>query len=504
MEKSMWKKLRDNYFVHFLALILTVFALVGKPIPYSNDFSYLLRLLSTYNSQLFQNDIAFSAYQNEHWLFNHLFGVLTLFLSVEIVGWVGRFLCWSALIALLLRLGKRWEIPLWMASLAVFLWLCLGQTIVNDEWMFGGFEAKCVAYIFLLFALDRFCDGRDLSSAALLGLAFSFHPIVGLWGILASILALIVSHKDLVRTGRVILVSAAFSSIGLIPVLIMKANSATSSVENLQYLELIKFPFHFDPYAWARSSIIFVTLLGAAAVSLHVRKQRSDAPPTFLAAFLVFLGIFFLFGLLLRVFDQYALLEFMPMRLFPVFAPLFFLFYLGAAFREKLDRTLLISVTMIVFIFSLWTKLPIRTYEQVRSTYEEWSRPTDDTGEAFIWLNKNTPGDSVVIAPPWRYDFWYLSRRAKIVSYHQPIYSDLGEWQTRVDRLTGKALVENGIREDVELSKFYFGLSADEIKRISLKYNATYLVSESDYPFPLVYSKGKTKIFSLKKGLPNK
>ncbi|NNE98960.1 MAG: hypothetical protein HKN25_08055 [Pyrinomonadaceae bacterium] len=498
MDKSVLEKIRDNYFVHFSALFLTVFAFVGKPIPYSNDFSYLLRLISTYNSEFLKNDLTFSAYQNEHWLFNHLFGVFTLFLSIEVIGWLGRFACWSILIALLLRLGKRWKIPLWMVTLSIFLWLSIGQSIVNDEWMFGGFEAKCVAYIFLLTALDRFCDGRDFSSAALLGLSFSFHPLVGLWGFLASVLALIVFHKDLVRTGKVILIGAAFSLIGLIPLLIMKANSVDSTSENLQYLELVKFPFHFDPFAWARSSILFLFLLGVFIIALHIRLKDSEAPSKFLFAFLVFLGSFFFAGIGLRFFDQYALLEFMPMRLYPVFAPLFFLFYFGAACKNKIDRSVIIPVAVVVLIMSVWTKLPLRTYATLNSTYEAWTQTKDDTAHTFIWLRENTPSDSIVIAPPWRYDFWYLSHRARIVSYHQPIYSDLNEWQTRLEKLTGKALPENGFREDEELSKFYLGLATDEIKAIASAYNATYLVSETDYPLPLVFKKGNIKVFRLK------
>lgn len=492
------KKIRDNYFVHFSALFITVFALVGKPVPYSNDFSYLLRLVSTYNPYFLQNDITFSSYPYEHWLFNHLFGLLTLIFSIEVVGWLGRLAVWSILMALLLRLGKRWEIPLWMISGSIFIWLCIGQTIVNDEWMFGGFEAKCVAYIFLLLALDRFCDGRDLSSAALLGLCFSFHPLVGLWGVSASIFALLVFHKDLVRTGKVILVSAAFSIIGLIPILIMKANSISSTAENLQYLELVKFPFHFDPYSWARSSILFLIFLGGATAFFHFRKKESETPPAFFIYFLGFLGVFFIAGLLLRVFEQYALLEFMPMRLFPVFAPLFFLFYFASAYANKTNKTILLGVLSLTLVFSAWTKLPLQTIEKVRTTYAHWTEKSDETAQAFIWIKENTPEDALVIAPPWRYDFWYLSNRAKIVSYHQPIYSNLTEWQTRLDKLTGEAKPENGIREVSELSKVYFGLSENQIQNVSQEYKADFLVSETDYSYPVVYSKGKVKVYSLR------
>ena len=148
--------LKENFYLQFFALLGAVFLFVGKPVPSSNEFSYLLRLRKVYDPNYLASDITFSTPANEYWLFDHIFGLLTFFLSIEMIGWLGRIACWSVLLFALMKLGKRWEIPLWTISVSIFLWLYVGQSIIADEWMFGGFEAKCVAYICLIFALESF------------------------------------------------------------------------------------------------------------------------------------------------------------------------------------------------------------------------------------------------------------------------------------------------------------------------------------------------------------
>ena len=385
-----------------------------------------------------------------------------------------------------------------MISGSIFIWLCFGQSIIADEWMFGGFEAKCVAYILLLFAIDRFCDSRDLSSGVLLGMTFSLHPIVGLWGIAAALIALFIHHWDFLRTLKVAGVTAVFALFGLIPLLIMRANSQTATAENLEFLQLVKFPFHFDPFSWAKSSILLVIIFLAFCLYVHFQdKERS--PNKFLILFLSALGFFFLAGILLRTFDQFELLEFMPMRLFPLFAPLFFLFYLGKAFKENLlTKPFVIGLLSGILFLTVWTSLPLRAVSQIQQNHKSWTETPDDTAEVFIWLRKNSETNAVVIAPPWRFDYWYLSKRASVVNYHQPIFSNLDEWQTRLHSLVGPPTKNREYREDEEFATFYKALTKEKIEELARKYKAGYFVTESEYDFPLVFSKGKTKVYSVR------
>jgi len=491
------KSLKENFYLQFTALLGAVFLLVGKPVPYSNEYSYLLRLRKVYDPAFLANDVTFSTLTNEYWLFDHIFGLLTLFLSIEIVGWIGRIACWSILLFALMKLGKRWEIPALTISVSIFLWLYVGQSIIADEWMFGGFEAKCAAYICLIFALDRFCEEQDISSAILLGLAFSFHPIVGLWGIAAAVPALLICRRDIRQILKVIIVTGAFSLIGAIPLLQMRANSVEPTTENLKYFQLIKFPHHFDPFSWSRSEIFLLCLLMAFCLIIHI-QIKSAKPPKFLLTFLTILGVFFVSGILLRVLNQYELMKYTPTRLFAVFIPLFFFYYLSKAYQQNLlQKPLQVAVLLPIILLSLWNRIPVRGFNQAKATYEIWNQQPDDTADAFAWLKNNTPKDTLVIAPPWRYDFWYLSERAEVVNYRKPIIADIGEWQARLDNLTGEAKPEDGSREEIELAKFYFEINKETMDSLADKYKAEYFISETDYSYPIVYSKGKVKIYRL-------
>lgn len=489
------KNLKENFYFQFFALLGVVFLLVGKPVPYSNEYSYLLRLRKVYDSNFLARDITFSTPADEYWLFEHIFGLPTLVFSIETIGWFGRIACWSILLFALMRLGKRWQIPLWTISLSIFLWLYVGQSIVADEWMFGGFEAKCVAYICLIFALNFFCGEHDRLAAVLLGLAFAFHPIVGLWGIAAAIPALLICRRNFRQIIKIGAITGAFSLVGAIPLLKMRGESVEPTLENLKYFQLVKFPHHFDPFSWSRSETLLLGFLIAFCVIVHFRIKTAK-PPDFLIAFLTLLGVFFVCGIAARAFDLFEIMKYTPTRLFAVFVPLFFFFYLSRAFCENLLKNpLLIAALLPVLILSLWTRIPTRGYAQTKATYEAWQKSPDDAAQAFVWLKNNTPQDITVIAPPWRYDFWYLSERAELVNYRKPVIADVGEWQNRLDELIGKAAPENGFREEEELAKFYFKLNKETVDALAEKYGAQYFISETDYPYPVVFAKGDVKIY---------
>src|SRR5688500_9968784 len=97
------------FWVCLVFLFLVVLALHGKAVPFNNEYLYLLRL----QPDFLPNDWSFSRFANEHWLFNSIFSLLGYLISIEAIGWLGRFACWTLCLIALLRLGKRWEIPYW-------------------------------------------------------------------------------------------------------------------------------------------------------------------------------------------------------------------------------------------------------------------------------------------------------------------------------------------------------------------------------------------------------
>jgi hypothetical protein len=494
------EKLKENFYAQFAVLLGTVFILWGKPVPYSNETSYLLRLVKVYRPDFLLNDITFATPANEHWFFDHIFGLLTLVFSLEFIGWTGRILCWTALLYALIKLGRNWKISLWLISFSIFLWLCLGQSIVADEWMIGNFEAKCIAYICFLFALDLFCKGREILPAILLGLTFSFHPAVGFWGIPATILALAISRWDFVRILKITFISGVFSLFGLIPLLFSEVAGSINTAEDWKFFVLVGYPFHYDPFVFAKSSIILLVFLMAFCFLFYLQNRTNETDKTlkFFTTFLAILFIFFCAGIILRIFGQFELLRLMPMRLFPVFAPLIFLFSLAKAYQQKVfvpPAGLLMIIGLLCLLG--WISPFSTALSGFQQTIREWRTGKDNAVQTFIWLKNNTPNGTVVIAPPWRKDVWYYSERAQIINYgHAPV-SNLGEWQMRLDLLVGKRPLEKSVRLKDEMEEFYNNLTADEIGNISKKYNAQYLVTEADYSFPVAFQSGKFKVYQL-------
>ncbi|MCY7375202.1 MAG: hypothetical protein LH472_04435 [Pyrinomonadaceae bacterium] len=55
-------------------MLLFVFLLWGKSVPYGNEFPYLLRLIKEAQPDFLAGDWTFFAAAKEHWLFNRVFG----------------------------------------------------------------------------------------------------------------------------------------------------------------------------------------------------------------------------------------------------------------------------------------------------------------------------------------------------------------------------------------------------------------------------------------------
>ena len=171
-------KLKDAFFLNFAVLFAYVLILnrEGSYVPSNNEFVYLLYLAKLWNPNFLSNDWTFSGPLPSHLVFNLLFGPLTLVFSSG-----GCRLDWSDSF---LVFNSSSPPPIWKAlpNSAMddygcnSLWLFYRQSIVGGEWILGTFEAKCIAYALLFFALNGFMQQRVILPSILLGLAFSFHP----------------------------------------------------------------------------------------------------------------------------------------------------------------------------------------------------------------------------------------------------------------------------------------------------------------------------------------
>ena len=475
----------------FAVLLLAIILFHGKTVPFSNEFLYLLRL----KPEFLPNDWTFSRPANEHWFFNFLFSFPARFFSLEALGWAGRISVWSLSLIALLKLGRRWEIPFWAIAASIFVWLAYAQSVVGDEWIFGGFEAKTVSYVCLLFALNEFSKQKITLPAILLGLSFSFHPAVGLWAIPAVGLALMFEKIPTSDFLKLVGVTFIFSLPGLIPIFIEQAGVEAYSFEDWEFVVLYRVPWHLDIFQFSRSGrvLIFVMLI----FNCYALWKSENFALRFLLKFQIFLGAFFLFGVVLRWLELYPLLRFMPMRLFPVFTPLFFIFtafYLIPRLASKKQKIIL---SLFAIIAVSWMNPFGRTYSQIRETVRTWTAVPDDVEKTSRWIAANTPPDALVIQPPNRREVWFFSKRAAIVSYSYPTYDRLSEWRGRIADLTGNLKISKGDAASEEIERAFNQLSEVQVEKIKQKYDASYLVSRAVYSYPIIFETETYKVYQL-------
>jgi hypothetical protein len=480
----------------------------GSSVPSNNEFVYLPYLAKAWNPAFLSNDWTFSGPLPSHVVFNLLFGPLTLLFPLEVVGWIGRTLSWSLILVALLQLGRHFRIPLWMITVAILSWLFYGQSIVGGEWVLGTFEAKSIAYALLFFALDGFVRQRVILPWILLGLAFSFHPLVGLWAMLAIGLSLLILGYSTDAIIKCACYTALFALPGVIPLLLTSFEDGSEPSEVWKFITLVVIPYHFDPYYFGGNKLLLLLLALMLGFNyLHYRLVGKSPVLQFMIIFQAFLGFFFILGFLLRFTENYQLLVLMPCRLFPVLIPLFFFFCLVSALYDygsiKSGKSLILAGFLIVA--ALGNPINLFVDRMIRH-YDLWTRQEEDVKTAFKWIAENTPADSIVISPPWRGDSFYLTRRAQVASWWLPRFDRLTEWRERLELLAGDL---SSVREGTtkarmeQMTSHYHQLTATDIASITEKYGAEYLVSSVGYSYPVLFESGIYKVYSLRKDGPS-
>ncbi|MEO5656429.1 MAG: DUF6798 domain-containing protein [Nitrospiria bacterium] len=500
--------LRDRLWLNALAVGAVIVAFKATPVPFRNELVYLVLLAKQWNPGYLANDWTLSGPWAEKLVFNTVFGPLTLVASIETVGWIGRVLIWAGAIWLLFVLGRKLDLPRWLVSAAVILWVVYGdvdRTTTGREWMLDGFEAKPVAYLLLLGALIACLQGRRFVPWMLLGLSFSMHPAVGLWGAAAVGGAWLVTRRPVPDLLRGAMVTGLFALPGLWSLLPVVANGAllgqgSASAADRAFVVLMRMSHHLDPFTFVKQDVLVLYLFLLFNV-LHVRRQRPHPAFEFVLAFELCLGAIYAVGFGFRYLEHYTLLKLMPFRVFSLLIPLFFFFHLAHAYQTWRLRPLAPAAVLVglVCLASLGSPI-VQTVDQLRAHAALWTaHEADDVERAFRWVATHTPQDAIVISPPWRKDAFYLTGRAQVVSWSILRNDQLGEWRRRIEALAGPFPLTPRSHEEIEagIRTAYAGRSESDMAALARRYGASYLVTDAPYDFPLLFSAGRTRVYAL-------
>lgn len=508
------------------AVVAVALALYGWPVPRLSEELYLPVVRRAADSGYLRGDWTFSGGFAEHWLFDHLFAPIAGALSISAFGWLGRLVFWPVLAFLLVRIGARLGLSPWSAGAAVSLWLLFNQSALGGEWIIGTFEAKTVAYVFLLGAFLAATSRRVPLALALLGLTVSFHPAVGLWGAWGTGLALLALPETRGSTLRWCWLGALFGLPGIVGAL-GALGGGPGALQRFVVLEAI--PYHIDPFfggrtlPWGQVALHLVTLAAMLAFNLWAARRRGpDLAQRFFVAFQLAAVVPFAFAFLARGLHLWGFLQLMPLRSFPLVVPLVFFVQAVATIRQRrsarpethlgprrarrarqLRRRAVVAATVVVVAVALLPTAPLLAGPRmIRRNVAAWTAP-DPTADAFRWVRDHTPRGITCIFPITRQDSFSRAERPQVASWQAIRYDRLATWHERASRLVGgpsyfAGRVWHGDLAD--LAAAYEHLSAEQVGAIARRYHATCLVTSAVYGFPVLHRVGSVRVYALPAG----
>jgi hypothetical protein len=416
------------------------------------------------------------------------------FLAASIVG---RLLCYTLVAWGLVRIARQLGLSFAGLLLAIGLWLYVGrQGVAAYEWLVGGFEAKAIAYGLIVLAISFLLEGRYLWMALLLGIATSFHVLVGGWSFLIvlgwfavrwqSRLAQVSPSTSataqqskffqsqllpsLKRLALILLVYLLGSAPIIQPVLQQLATPDFVGVISPSFVYVfLRSPHHLNPLSWKPEwwirPAVYLLILVTSLYLLRRRAFETDlalnneipplprfpAPPTLiphqaLTELTLVSLIPFVAGLAIAPFDETGkFLQYYPFRLGDVLLPLNTCLLFVCAVEQRLQQwrrwfafgcALFLAILCSIQLVDLQRQLVA-----VRNFPGEEQRVTPELKDFYGWIQANaTKGATIVTPPTGMYNLSWITEHPTVANYKcvpQQSNAALVEWFERLSALSG-------------------------------------------------------------------
>ena len=492
-----------------LLIVLVFFTVAGDPPPHVNEAHYLCRLKHFWNPAWCPNDLFLNSTDTQT-VFIWSFGWVTRWLSLTATAWVGRVIAWTLLAwawrRLSWRLVPRPSAAVLSAALFVTL-IDLGN--FAGEWVVGGVEAKCFAYVFVLLALRELIDRHWNWVWVLLGAATAWHPIVGGWsGLICGGIWLL--HERSIASLRTmlpgIIVGGLLGLVGVMPALSLTWNEPADVVAEANRIYVFdRLPHHLAPLTLPPPEVTrklwrFAAVLAALIVLGRMRWQAGEMSNAvglqriveFAWGAVLIAAVGFAIELALKSQPLLAgrLLRYYWFRLADVAAPLAVALLATAIVAYGLERrrawaafglATAIAFTGWHLANTAWQLAldPIAPADSRMKDVAAWSDVCD-------WIAANTPVDAIFLTPRLSASFKWRTSRPEVVTM-KDIPQDAGsilEWYRRLndffyEKMYGKRLPIESIGR----------LGSERVRELAKKYGASYVLTDREelLRLPTVY-----------------
>lgn len=451
-------------------------------------------------------------------LFQTLFGKLAVAWGLLATSIIGRLLCYCLVASGLVLLGRKLGLSLLSLLLAVGLFLYVNryQSIVAYEWLVGGLEPKSVAYGLLLLAIGLMLEGRYRWMMLMLGLATSFHVLVGGWAFLAVVEWLILRRRSHFRKiwdlGSILLIYLAASAFAIGAVLeqLFSSTPAASLAPSYIYV-FVRLPHHLNPLSWSSDwwirPLLYSLVLGVSVAMLRRRQPSEQSLKSYatcmgLAEFTVLTLVPFILGLAIAPFDsQGKLLQYYPFRLGDIMLPLntclLFACALEQTFSDRSKRVFLVVCMMLLSLVCSIQAVSFHKQLVALHQFPSADQGVDSEWKAICdWVRTHTPKNAVVVSPPVEFtNFTWLAERPTIAKFKLLPQTKAGilAWYERLGDLSGDFSTwttmnsTNLTKSDTGemLTTSYNNLTTDQVEKLMVKYRADYFVTRIGHQLAL-------------------
>lgn len=490
-----------------IALIfLLMFLFAGWPPPDVNEAHYLAKAKHYWQPTWCAGD-HFLESADAHLIFYWTFGWLTRFFALPTVAWIGRFATWGLLAWSWRRLSFA-ALPYRMASVltACLLVLFTQRFHMAGEWVIGGVEAKGFAFVLVFLALEAMLRGRWRTTWILLGLATSFHVLVGGWSLIAAGCAWLScgSLRPSLRSMIPAMVAGALLALpGLIPAIALSHGADPQIVREANDIYVYQrlshhLVFHrFPHWHMARHGLLLIIWLAACTATpcelcagrLGHRPLRGfvgGAVALAIAGIIIdqsiVLGItvapsarhqLLTFGASLSKYYWYRLSD----AMLPVGAAIAVVAFARAleARRRAAGQWALAAAVLIAGANLAYTNYHHRSDLRPRADVQMWENDPSKTRKTYKdwlrvcrWINAHTAPDARFLTPYAQQTFKWYAGRSEVCSWKDVPQDAKGvvEWWQRQREVYPRLVIRGGLVMHGE----------DRLKELADKYDVDYIL----------------------------
>lgn len=486
-----------------LWISLLLFSFIHAPVPGVNEPHYLTKARHYWKPDWCSGDL-FLESANAHLFFYQTAGLLTQVVSLPLAAIIGRCLAYLLVAAGWHRLCRTACGDRWSGLQAGWLLMLLNSIgSLSGEWLVGGVESKVFAWACVFFAMSGLLEKRRAAVGFWLGQATAFHPLVGLWSVIAVLMSSLLRWLDRGGT-RAVLLFLSVAWLGIVPALAAVRGATPQEAFAANWIQVFyRLPHHLDPMTFKPTAYAGYAVLSVVLVVLtRVASADSERRLARLNRFVVAAGIIAAAGVVIgygpRPADRMplyelrmALLKFYPFRLFDLMLPVLAAITVSSLISGRRLLSVLLSgrvrfgLPLAGFLVALGLSAGRGSLNRLPE------RQRDGWLDVCAWVREHSPPGSLFVTPNEGYGFKWFAERAEYVALKDCPQDarPLIEWNERLRfiRRWGQTHFTGG------------GYSAEAMRQLHEHTQADFLIAgpRDRMDAPEVYSNGVYRVLRL-------